>query len=130
MSTNLDLTASYIEAQGARPLHAGDHYQIQLIATEDGSAINLQKAWMTIKRSKTDADVAALVAISSADTSQIELLDAASGKMLIKFTPALTPYCEGTWYYDVQVIDADSSEVKTVLYGNIEFLPNVTRAIS
>jgi hypothetical protein len=130
MSVALDLTASYLRSQNFRPLHAGDHYDMEFTAKQAGIALNLKRVWLTIKRTEDDPDSAALLRFlrfDSEDASEIEITDAGAGQFTAKFTPSRTSAIPGLWPYDIQVETTDD-EIITMARGHIELLGHSTRA--
>jgi hypothetical protein len=136
MSAVYDITAENLRLAGYRELHAGDDYDHQFTVQRAGAALSLVGAtiWFTIKDSSLQSDAQALLQLSSAESAQIEITDAAGGVFLVKFRGTgtkSTADLEGLWKYDIQVkLAAPSSTIITVARGDIEFLDNLTRSTS
>lgn len=136
MSIDLDITAEALEAQNFRPVVAGDDYDYRFSLTRDDQPLPLTgvdvMVWFTVKEDSVKSDADAKLQLSSADSAQIEITDAANGKFTVKFRAASTQDLEGMWKYDLQVKAYINGTLKvmTVARGMIEFLPNLTRATS
>jgi hypothetical protein len=129
MSSLYDITPTALEFAGYRPLHAGDDYDHDFIAQATaGSPLSLTKVWLTIKHSTKDLDVDAKLQVDSDTPAQLEITDGPNGEFTVHFLAADTEDLEGPWFYDIQVLS--TGELKTVARGTIEFLPNITRALS
>lgn len=128
VSSLYDMTANAMEYAGNRPLHAGDDYNHDFIVQGiAGVALPITKAWFTIKFRTKDADTDAVLQYVSTDAAKLEITDGPNGLLTVKFNAADTEDLEGPWFYDLQVLSG--GKVETVARGNIEFLPNITRAL-
>ena len=137
MSTEFDITAEYLRSQSFRVLHAGDDYDYKFSLLKGASPLDLTgaKAWLTIKEASLKTDAEAKLQLSSASVDEIEITDALLGELVVKFRGSGTKDTsdlEGQWRYDLQVKATvnGSLKVMTVAWGLIEFLPNLTRAVS
>lgn len=137
MSVKYDMTAEALIGASYRPIHAGDDYDHRFTVTRNGVALPLTgaaKVWLTVKESSVEPDSQAKLQLSSDDSAQIEITDAAGGEFVVKFrgTGAKhTQDLEGKWLYDLQAkLDAPAETLITLAYGKVEFLPNLTRATS
>jgi len=131
-----DITAESLASQNFRPLHAGDDYFYRFTLVDDvGDPIDLTgaKVWFTIKESSTQADAVAKLQLSSASIDEIEIAVPVDGLFYVKFKGTgtkPTADLEGAWEYDLQVkaVISGVTKIITVIWGTIEFLPNITRA--
>lgn len=123
-----DITSRTLIASGARPIHAGDHYDYRFALTEEGSPLSLEgaKIWFTVKESDTDSDADAKLQLTSDEVEEIEVPTPITGVFYLHLAPVMTEDLTGTWLYDLQ-IRRTSGAVVTVAYGAFEFLPNVTK---
>jgi len=101
----------------------GDDQVIELEFKEDGVPINITnwKVYFTLKKNKSDSDNDAV--IKKDVTVHTEPLN---GKTQILLTNTETDSLNGIYYYDIQYKD-DSSNIKTVLWGMINFFEDITR---
>ena len=135
MSQLLNITADFLETNQKRPLHAGDDYDMQFTAenlTPAGTAIDLTgaKVWFTIKSDPLDDDASALLAVNTADDpTKITIDTPLSGIFTMRFKAADTAGLEGLFPYDIQIKLA-SGKLFTMARGQIEFLANLTRALT
>lgn len=129
MSVRYDITADNLSGNGYRRLHAGDDYNHQFTVTRGGVALDLTgaKVWLTVKENPIETDAQAKLQLDSSNSAEIEITDADDGQFTVKFRNAGTADLEGKWWYDIQVKLADTTII-TVAYGEIEFLPDITRA--
>lgn len=129
MSTLYDMRADALEYAGYRPIHAGDDYDHDFVAQmQSGSPYNLTKVWFTVKHDTKDNDANAKLQYDSDTPADLEITDGPNGEFTLHLQAADTEDLEGPWFYDIQVLS--SGEIVTVARGIIEFLPNVTRALS
>jgi hypothetical protein len=91
------------------------------------------KVWFTAKRAWTDADSAAVIALST-DLGGITITDASAGTARLTIPPAATaslttppPPSPLTLLYDIQVKEADGS-ITTVQQGHLLVRADITRA--
>lgn len=87
------------------------------------------KAWFTAKRSVTDVDASAAIALSTA-TAGVAILNALGGQLQVTIPAAATvalPDDSVVLVYDVQVKDA-AGVVTTVQWGKLTVDADVTRA--
>lgn len=130
VSNLYDMSANALEYDGYRPIHAGDDYGHDFTAEiTSGSPYNISKVWFTIKHDSIDADADALLQYDSDTITDIEITDGPNGAFTLHIQAADTADLEGTWFYDIQILTSGGNIV-TVARGNIEFLPNITRAVS
>lgn len=134
MSVKLDIIADRLSQDSFRTLHAGDSYDMDFTAQRAGVVLDLTGATVhfTIKEDSIKTDANALLQLSSADAAQIELTDAAQGAFRVKFVGTgakTTAGIVGEFPYDIQAILA-SGTIITLARGVIEFLEQITRAIS
>lgn len=135
MSVVYHITADNLRSLGYRVLHAGDDYDHQFtVERPAGSPLVLTGAtiWLTVKNSSLQDDAQALLQLSSAQVSEIEITDGTNGIFQVKFRGTgskSTADLEGLWKYDIQVKLA-SGTIITVARGDIEFLENITRTTS
>lgn len=132
MSTLYDITSDILEYNGYRALHAGDDWEHPFeVERPAGTPLSLAgaKLYFTIKYKPSDSDTEAELQYDSTDPTEIEVTDAVAGEFTLKLKAADTVDMEGFWFYDIQVV-LSSSEVVTLARGNIEFLRNITKAVS
>ena len=130
MAQRYDITTSYLEAAGYRPLVAGDDWDHEFeYERPEGSVVDITnfKIWFTIKKRYEDVDDDAALQYDSDDPTEIEKTDAVNGKFEVHLKSADTPNLAGSWSYDLQVKD-DSDKITTIAYGTIEFIPQITIA--
>lgn len=91
------------------------------------------KIWFTAKRALSDADGAALIALSSG-TSAITITDAAAGQCTLVIPPAATagvatpsPSQPLSLVYDIQIRESDGT-ITTVQRGNLRIKADVTQS--
>jgi hypothetical protein len=120
-----DLTADAMRLRSQRPLHCGDDYTFNFTAYESDGETEKDLSGATItftaKYDVADADGYAIVQKSGT------LVDAPNGQFKVELADsdvAGPEFIRG--YYDLQITIA--GETVTWLYGDIEFLPNVTQA--
>lgn len=135
MSVLHDITAEALSGAGFRPLHAGDDYEYTFTVTQDGLPVNLTgaKLWLTVKTDPAASDEDAKLQLTSASINEIEIVNATQGRFVVKFASGgskPTGNLAGTWLYDLQVKLAGPSRIVTLARGAIEFLENITRAVS
>lgn len=135
MSQLLNITADFLETNQKRPLHAGDDYDMQFTAENlvpAGDAIDLTgaKVWFTIKADALDDDASALLSVNTVDDpTKITIDTPLDGIFTMHFKAADTAGLEGLFPYDIQIKLA-SGKLFTMARGNIEFLANLTRALT
>lgn len=111
-------------------MYRGDNAAFDLTLTRLGAPVNLAGATLRYmaKRSKDDADAAAVISKVSTDVSQINITDAPNGEATVFLVPddtsALTEVT--VLFYDVQITDA-TGKVYTVASGKLKILLDVTR---
>jgi hypothetical protein len=130
MAEILDITTSYLLHANYRPVIAGDDYTINFTAYQDSVAIDLTgaKIWFTIKKSSAILDPGSLQ-YSTDDTDQIEVTSPTEGKFSIYLGAADTAPLAGTWEYDIKV-KLNTTEIKRLAIGKIEFMESITTASS
>jgi hypothetical protein len=132
MSVKYDITAETLEAANFRALHAGDDYDHDFTASRDGTALDLDggKVWLTIKEDSKLADAQAKLQVDS-DGTGITITAGPAGEFTVHFIDTETDGLEGVWPYDIKVrLGAAGAAVIRLARGKIEFLPNLTRAIT
>jgi len=137
MSIVYNITSDDLSAAGYRTLHAGDDYRHRFYLTsgEDEDPFDLSpigtKIWFTIKESSIKSDINSKLQLSTSDNIEI-ISPPTLGEFVVKFNSEDTQDLEGTWLYDMQVrgFKDGSFKILTVARGLIEFLPNLTRAIT
>lgn len=136
MSVQHDITAESLRGAGFRTLHAGDDYNYEFIFLRSDNVTPEPLAgamiWLTVKDDPIVTDANAKLQLSSASAAEIEVTDAPNGKILVKFVATgakSTANLEGEWDYDIQ-IKLQSSKIITWASGKIEFLPDLTRAVT
>ena len=135
MSVKLDITEDRLSQDSYRVLHAGDDYNMSFTVERAGSALDLTGSavvYFTVKEDAIKSDANAKLQLSSADSAQIEITDAANGQFTVKFVGTgakSTENMAGLWPYDIQA-KLDSGTIITVARGLIEFLEQITRATS
>ena len=95
-------------------------YRIEI--NEEPPAVALAEVRMQI-RTKAD-DTTALVTLTSADTAEIEILDAAEWRFIVR--PQALNLGKGRYVYDIEFEDEDGT-VTTYLAGRITVDQDVTR---
>jgi len=131
MSVVHDITPDALRQSGFRPLHAGDDYDytVALLAADGETPFDLAGAsiWFTAKEAAilTDSEAKLQLTIGSG----ISVPTPANGQLIVEFRGAETENLEGIWKYDLQIKDS-TGKIRTVAYGVLEFLPNITRATS
>jgi len=118
------LTADALALRGMRPIHAGDDYTF-LFTLQDalGVAVDITGAVIkfTAKYTPSDTDGEAIV------TKTATLVTPASGIFSVAIADTdLTFYGSAQGVYDIQMTSA-TGVVTTLVYGPIEFLPNIAR---
>lgn len=107
----------------------GDTIQLLVPVTRNGSPVDITDAqfYFTAKRSKTDADVNAIIQKSSGDG--ISILDASGGMAVIVIQPEDTDFLddEPRLYCDVQMVEADGTTT-TIARGRLTLLYDITRS--
>jgi hypothetical protein len=132
VSARHDITTDYLVTNNERPLHAGDDYPYGFTVHKPaGTILPLTSAtlWLTIKEDATDPDAEALLQYCSTDATEIEITDGAAGEFTIHFKAADTAKLTGAWMYDIKAKLANG-KMQRIARGTIEFLPNITQAIS
>ena len=131
MSAKYDITVDFLTKSNFRPIHAGDDYDHDFIVFRAGSSLDItgSKLWFTVKERSTDTDSQAKLAYTSTDVTEMEITDPTGGKFTLHLKAADTTNLEGTWLYDIQV-KLSTDKLITIARGVIEFLPNITRALS
>lgn len=132
MSVKYDITADALEQAGFRAIHAGDDYDHDFTATRDGNALDLSggKVWFTVKEDSKLADNQAKLQVDS-DGADLTITDAGAGEFTVHLRDTATSGLEGLWPYDIKArLGAAGSPVIRLARGKIEFLPNLTRAIT
>lgn len=135
MSARYDITAKNLESAGYRAIHAGDDYDHKFEVTRDGTAQPLTdaKLWLTIKEDSSLADAASKLQYDSetpGGSPNIEITAAADGKFTVHFRSSDTAGLEGLWPYDIKArLGPSGSAILRIARGEIEFLPNLTRAV-
>ena len=129
-SVKHNITAAWLEINGYRQLFAGDDYDYTINVKVNGVAQDLASAkiWFTIKAHHSDADVDALLAYTEADQIAIQA-PTTDGQFIVSFLAADTTDLAGLWWYDCKVL-FNTGKIAHVAYGQIEFLPTITRATS
>jgi hypothetical protein len=117
----------------------GDTYAFEVVAKRPDPAtgflqvidLTAGKAWFTAKRTVSDQDASATIALSTT-TSGVAIVDALGGRVRVTIPPAPTlalPDNPVNLRYDVQVMDS-TGNVTTVQTGICSVVPDVTRATS
>jgi hypothetical protein len=126
-----DLTADAMRLRSQRPLVIGDDYTYLFTLRDTlGAAINLTGSTIkfTVKYRYQDADAAALLAKTCTLLTQ-------AGATLGQFTLSILhgDLTATDWiraYYDIQrTIAGAPSIVSTIIFGDIEFVPDLTRTV-
>lgn len=107
----------------------GDTYQFDIAVTNNGTAVDLTGMTIrfTAKRNVRDADVSAVIALSTATTG-ISVLSATAGTARITIPSSATTGLAAHKVelpYDIQLVDS-SSNVFTVTRGVLTIVPDVT----
>jgi hypothetical protein len=92
------------------------------ITDSDGSVFNLTgyDTWFTVKKNPTDADAKAVIGpIAGSSTGPT------TGVCEFALSVTDTNVSAGTYYFDVQINDG-TTDVKTVAYGRIVILQDIT----
>ena len=102
----------------------GDTHVYTLTAFEESTRLDLTD-WtirFTVKQNKTDADNAALIQVLGVATVPV------SGLATITLTKNNTDsLSDGTYYYDIQLDNTNTGDVKTVRNGLFIVLQDITR---
>jgi hypothetical protein len=88
--------------------------------------------WFTVKSNYSDADNAAQLQLTSADSAEIEILNQVNykGKAIIKITATQSEAISaGSYLFDVQYADSNG-RVSTLINGDFVVKNNVTRTKS
>lgn len=121
-----DLTADALSLRDQKPIHCGDKYVFTLtLQNDDGSAYDLtgKTIKFTAKYSMSDAEVDAIVQA----TGVIVTPPGTDGVVTVTILSTAVPGPELIrGYYDLQVA-TDASDPETFIWGDIEFLPNITQ---
>lgn len=133
MSDRYDITPEVLRSGDPpyRVLHAGDDYNHKFtVDRPPGTPMNLTgaKIWFTIKESRAEPDSQARLQLTSAGAGVV-VTSPDEGKFEVRFASGDTDDLAGLWEYDIQVKMGDDTVV-TIATGQIEFLPNLTRAIA
>jgi hypothetical protein len=119
-----NLTADAMKLREQRPLHCGDKYTFEFaLQNADGTARDLTGCTvrLTAKYAYEDADVESII-----QKTGIIAAPPTDGIVTIEFAKTDVPGPQSIrGYYDLQVADA-SDDPETFIYGDIEWLPQVT----
>lgn len=131
MSVKYDITSEYLTRSSFRPIHAGDDYDHKFTVQRAGSDLDLTSAtlWFTIKDDFNDTDSEALLQYSSDTPANIEITAPTGGEFTIHLNDTDTATLQGTWNYDIKA-KLGTGKMLRIAYGVIEFLPNITQAVS
>jgi len=101
----------------------GDDQVIGLEFTENGVPINITnwKVYFTLKKNKSDSDDDAVIKKDITDHTE-----PLNGMTQISLTNSETDSLNGIYYYDIQYKD-NSANIKTALWGIINFFEDITR---
>jgi len=111
---------------GISNFRRGDTKVIKLkLKDNQGNPINLTgaKIWFTMKQNLMQDDSEA--AVQKEITNHT---NAAQGESQIVLTHDDTNNLSGTYYYDIQLVDANNN-VTTLIFGKLNVLPDVTRSV-
>lgn len=119
---------------------AGDDIEVSRVITEVPIGQTLTKAWLTVKRSTSDADPGLLQKVITTTnvpgTGQVtdDADTDGSGEVRFDLTPADTvllaiPYANGTFHFDIQVMTS-AGKVYTPVAGTIVGTKEITKATS
>jgi len=121
-----NLTSEYFELNEIRPLHCGDDFSFEFTYEDsDGNAIDITGATIrfTAKYDITDDDNEAIVQKTAV------LTDPSNGVFTITLTDTDVVGPERIFgYYDIQLTES-GGDTSTLVWGNIEFLPNITQTV-
>ena len=111
-------------------IYRGDEPTYILTIKNYGANVNLTgyKIWFTVKESYSDADDDAVIQMSSADVSEIEILDQTSYKGQVKIYLSKTETAllsQGTYVFDVQM-KTSAGKILTVVAGDLIVKSDVT----
>jgi hypothetical protein len=132
MSVKYNITAEVLEAAGFRAIHAGDDYAHDFTATRGGNALDIDggKVWFTVKEDSKLDDTKAKLQYDS-DGAGITITDGPAGEFTLNLADTDTAGLEGLWPYDIKArLGGAGAAVIRLARGKIEFLPNLTRAIT
>lgn len=119
-----DLTADAMKLREQRPLHCGDKYTFEFaLLNSDETPRDLTDCTIkfTAKYSYEDSDLESIVQKTGSIVG-----DPADGIVTIELAKTDVPGPQSTrGYYDLQVADV-SEDPETFIYGDIEWLPQVT----
>jgi len=107
-------------------IYRGDTHTITVTVTNaDGTAFNLTGYTMklTVKTNKSDPDSSALLTKDATINSPATL-----GKGTIALSATDTNKVAGDYWYDVQIKNANSSDVKTILLDQFNILQDITQS--
>lgn len=114
----------------------GDTYLFDVLAKridpQSGQPVTIDltggKAWFTAKKTLSDQDVSATIALSTT-TSGVAIVDPTSGRVRVTVPASSTTLLDADQklFYDVQVMDS-AGVVTTAQYGLLRIQPDVTRA--
>lgn len=120
-----DLTADALRLRQQKPIHCGDKYEFTLtLQNDDGSVYNLtgKTVKFTAKYAVSDDEGEAIVQVTGVNTPP-----ETDGVVVVTLTPTDVPGPELIrGYYDLQVA-TDADDPETFIWGDIEFLPNITQ---
>jgi len=115
-----DLTADSLRTRGERPLHCGDDYVFSFtLLDEDDDPVSLTGDTLTFtaKYAVNGSTIVTVVAVLDADPT--------TGKFTVTIADTAVAGPERiVGIYDIQRLHG--TEKSTLIYGDIEFLPNVT----
>lgn len=116
------LTSQAMLLRNQRPLHCGDDYKFEFtVVDEDGDARVITGATIrfTVKLKKSDADPGIVQKTAT-------IVDGAAGRFDVELvaTDVIGPEAQRA-YYDIQMTSS-GGDTETLIYGDIEFLQDVT----
>lgn len=113
------------------PRGDGRDYQI-IVTDEDGSVVDISgaKLWFTLKESLTDSDANAEFQLTTDDASEISISDPDNGVADIFIKNIHTSELSiKSYFIDVQIKEV-GRELRTLVLGTMDIIPDVTLSIS
>ena len=116
-------------------MYRADSLVLNTTIQQNGAPVDITgaKVWFTAKRKVTDADVDAVIQVSSPTHISIDSDQVANrGQCVINVPPTFTSAlyeAELSLFFDIQVLFA-TGRIATVDYGTLLIVPDVTQAIS